>query len=120
MQTPEVNLWGAPEHALQYLARADSIPHRTEGEAAILEWLPPSPARVLDLGSGNGRLVDLICLARRDTQAVALDFSETMIAELRTKAASNPRLTAVKHDLDLPLPVSLGTFDVIASSFAIH
>jgi tRNA (cmo5U34)-methyltransferase len=120
MQTPAVNLWGSPEHALQYLARVDSIPHRTEGEAALLEWLPPSTARVLDLGSGNGRLVELIARARPSAQAIAVDFSDTMLAELRTKSASNPWLTVVGHDLARPLPASLGTFDVVASSFAIH
>ena len=31
-----VNLWESSEHAREYLARADSIPHRAEGEAALL------------------------------------------------------------------------------------
>ena len=46
------NLWRLPEHALAYLAQADAIPHRAEGEAALLEFLPSRVTRVLDLGSG--------------------------------------------------------------------
>jgi tRNA (cmo5U34)-methyltransferase len=120
MQHEEVNLWDSPVHALQYLARADSIPHRTEGEAELLEWLPATPARVLDLGSGNGRLTALVTLARPETEAVALDFSETMLGELRARFHGNTRVTIVNHDLDAPLPAALGQFDAIVSSFAIH
>gem|GEM_PF-5550960 len=31
-----VNLWSTTEHALGYLATADNLPHRTEGEAVLL------------------------------------------------------------------------------------
>jgi len=37
-----VNLWTSNEHARDYLARADSISHRHEGESALLEFIPPS------------------------------------------------------------------------------
>jgi SAM-dependent methyltransferase len=114
-----VNLWDSPDHALQYLARADSIPHRTEGEAELLEWLPPTSARILDLGSGDGRLTALVTLARPHAEAVAVDFSDTMLAKLRARFHDNARVTIVGHDLDRPLP-PLGRFDAIVSSFAIH
>jgi tRNA (cmo5U34)-methyltransferase len=120
MHDEGVNLWDSPGHALQYLAQADSIPHRTEGEAELLEWLPATPARVLDLGSGNGRLTALVTLARPDAEAVAVDFSETMLGELRTRFRDDARVTIVGHDLDSPLPPALGRFDAIVSSFAIH
>jgi hypothetical protein len=48
----DVNLWSCDEHALDYLGRADSILHRVEGEATMLEFLPPRSTRILDLGSG--------------------------------------------------------------------
>ena len=120
MHDEGVNLWDSPGHALQYLARADSIPHRTEGEAELLEWLPAGTARVLDLGSGNGRLTALVMLARPEAEAVAVDFSDTMLGELRSRFHGEPRVTVVGHDLDSPLPPALGRFDAIVSSFAIH
>ena len=120
MQT-DVNLWGSAAHALEYLARADSIPHRSEGERTLLEFLPASTSRVLDLGSGDGRLLSLVKLARPDAEAVAIDFSDVMLDRVRERFAADPRVSVVAHDLDRPLPTDrLGTFDVVVSSFAIH
>jgi tRNA (cmo5U34)-methyltransferase len=116
----DINLWDSAAHALEYLARADSIPHRSEGEAELLEWLPRPSARVLDLGSGDGRLLALVKLARPESTAVALDFSETMLDRLRARFAADPRVSVLAHDLDRPLPRWLGSFDAIVSSFAIH
>jgi tRNA (cmo5U34)-methyltransferase len=115
-----VNLWRSPVHALEYLARADAVPHRTEGEGVLLEFLPRPLMRVLDLGSGDGRLLALVKLARPEAQAVAIDFSVTMIDRLRARFAADPSVSVVVHDMDNPLPASLGAFDAIVSSFAIH
>ncbi len=117
-----VNLWDTPTHALEYLSRADRIPYRGEGERTLLECLPPSIGRVLDLGSGDGRLLGLVRLARPVMEAVAIDFSETMLDRLRERFAEDARVRVVAHDLSVPLPAaaSLGRFDAIVSSFAIH
>src|SRR6266581_3623512 len=72
------NLWQLPEHALAYLAQADTIPHRAEGEAVLLEFLPPRVSRVLDLGTGDGRLLTLVRFVKPHVHGVALDFSEAM------------------------------------------
>jgi SAM-dependent methyltransferase len=119
MTSPATNLWTSHDHALDYLRRADTIPHRTEGEAVLLDLLPPSLNRVLDLGSGDGRLLALVKLARPEAQAVALDFSPTMLDRLRDRFASDPTVEVVAHDLEAPLP-ALGEFDAVVSSFAIH
>lgn len=115
-----VNRWTSPEHAIEYLARADSIPHRADGEAELIEWLPRETARVLDLGSGDGRLLRVVKRARPNASTVALDFSETMLRRLRTRFAADASVRVLAHDLDQPLPASLGEFDAIVSSFAIH
>jgi len=116
---PEVNLWSSPEHALDYLRRADSVPHRVEGEATLLEFIPANPKRILDLGSGAGRLLALVKAARPSAEFVALDFSPTMLVELRKTFATDTGVKVVAHDFDEPLP-PMGRFDAVISSFAIH
>ena len=114
------NLWQLPEHALAYLAQADAIPHRAEGEAVLLEFLPPRVRRVLDLGSGDGRLLALVRMVHPHLHGVALDFSDAMIIRLEQRFATEQSITVVRHDLDAPLPALDGPFDAVVSSFAIH
>jgi len=122
--TEPVNLWTSNEHARDYLERADSISHRGEGEAALLEFIPATARRFLDLGTGDGRLLSLVRreLVRRgqpDTEAVAVDFSPTMLEAVRKRFAGEPSVHVVTHNMDEPLP-ALGKFDAVISSFAIH
>ena len=119
MASADVNLWTSAEHALDYLRRADTIPHRTEGEAALLDRLPQPLGRVLDLGSGDGRLLGLVKLARHNAEAIAVDFSPAMLERLRARFAGDLHVEVIAHDLEAPLP-PLGTFDAVVSSFAIH
>ena len=112
--------WQTPAHALAYLRRADSIPHRTAGEETLLAELPAHCTRVLDLGSGDGRLLALCLLARPGAAGVALDFSPPMLDKLRARFPNDPRVQVIAHDLSHPLPPTLGRFDAVVSSFAIH
>jgi len=114
-----MNEWQSAEHASAYLERADRVPHRAAGESALLDEIPPSVRRVLDLGSGDGRLLELVLRARPAAHGVAVDFSPLMLEELQTRFGSGARVDVVDHNLDEPLPF-LGRFDVVVSSFAIH
>ena len=114
-----VNLWTSAEHALDYLGRADSIPHRDEGESTLLEFIPATVKSILDIGTGDGRLLALVKLEHPKATAAAVDFSPAMLDAARLRFASDPSVIVVAHNLEDPLP-ELGTFDAVVSSFAIH
>ena len=119
-----VNLWTSSDHAANYLGRANSIPHRTEGESTLLEFVPSKARRLLDLGTGDGRLLALVksqlaAEAARPVEAVAVDFSPAMLDAVRKRFAGDSSVMIVAHNLDQPLP-ELGKFDAVVSSFAIH
>ncbi len=113
--------WQTVEHALAYLARADKLPHRTEGEKVLLDQIPLNTRRVLDLGTGNGRLLSLVKLNNPSIDGVALDFSDPMIEQAKKRFANDKHVAIVKHDFSIPLPAEqLGHFDAVVSSLAIH
>ena len=111
--------WSSPQNALAYLNVADTLPHRSEGESVMIDHLSKNMKRVLDLGTGDGRLIRLIKSNWPDIDAVALDVSPTMLRSAREHFASDSKVTIITHDLSQPLP-DLGYFDAIVSSFAIH
>jgi SAM-dependent methyltransferase len=112
--------WTADEEKVhRYLDRADEFPHRTEGESVLLEHVPRGARRILDLGTGDGRLLALLQIDRREMLGVGLDFSKLMLEAARKRFAEDEQVELVGHDLAEPLP-ALGRFDAVVSSFAIH
>ena len=114
-----MNEWNIPERARGYLERADRFPRRAEGESVLLEHIPRSAKRILDLGTGDGRLLALLREDRPDTTAIGIDLSEPMLAAARKRFDGDGAVQIVKHDLVEPLP-ELGRFDAVVSSMAIH
>jgi tRNA (cmo5U34)-methyltransferase len=112
--------WTADARRVQhYRERADEYPHRLEGEGVLLEHVPADAGRLLDLGTGDGRLLAMLLADRPETAGVGLDFSELMLAAARERFAAEERVELVEHDLAEPLP-ALGRFDAVVSSMAIH
>ncbi|MDP9074285.1 MAG: class I SAM-dependent methyltransferase [Actinomycetota bacterium] len=117
------NEWADPDHAGAYLGRgAEWPPHRFEGEAVALALLPAAVGRVLDLGTGDGRLLATVLAAHPGAVGVALDGSPTMLAAAgRRFAHLGADVEVVAHDMDRPLPADrLGCFDAVVSALAIH
>jgi tRNA (cmo5U34)-methyltransferase len=114
-----VNLWSESAWAQRYLRERDDIPHRMEGFAVLMELLPATPRRVLDLGTGDGYTLGLVRSAHPEAEGVGVDFSAEMLGLARERFAGDGDVEVVEHDLDRPLP-PLGRFDLVVSSFAIH
>jgi tRNA (cmo5U34)-methyltransferase len=114
-----VNLWTESAWAQRYLRERDDLPHRMEGFAVLMEFLPAAPRRVLDLGTGDGFTLGLVRNAYPDAEGVGVDFSAEMLALARDRFPGDSDVQIVEHDLDDPLP-DLGRFDLVVSSFAIH
>jgi SAM-dependent methyltransferase len=111
--------WSDPAHAKRYLALADAVPRRAEGESVLFAQVPRDARRILDLGTGDGRLLALLQADRPDVRGVGLDLSDLMLEAAERRFAGDERIELVKHDLAEPLP-ALGRFDVVVSSMAIH
>ena len=90
-----------------------------EGEATLWEFLPARARRVLDLGTGDGRLLARVRERCVFDEGVAVDFSEAMLDAVRTRFNGDAAIRIVEHNLADPLP-DLGRFDLVVSSFAIH
>jgi SAM-dependent methyltransferase len=86
----------------------------------LYELLAPTVERILDLGTGDGRLLARVRAQRPGARGVALDFSPTMLDAARQRFGGDPDIEVIEHDLDQPLPSSLGRFDLVISGFAIH
>jgi SAM-dependent methyltransferase len=113
-----VSEWQDERHVERYIGRADAL-SRDEAEAILLDELPADLRRVLDLGTGDGRLLQTVLDRFPGARGVALDFSDAMLGRLRRRFDSDSRVDVVTHDMARPLG-DLGIFDAVVSAFAIH
>ena len=112
--------WKDESKVTEYVQRVDRLAARRAGEIELVEVFPERVHRVLDLGCGDGRLIDLAREARPTlTEAIGLDNSAPMIALALQRFSTDPRVRINEHDLALPLP-DMGQFDLVVSGFAIH
>lgn len=115
------NSWVDVERTSEYLARADRLPHRGEGELVLVKDLAGAlPGRVLDLGCGDGRLTALVLEAYPESTAICVDMSPPMLEAATTRFVGDGRVTFTTHDLDDPLPFDRGSFDAVITSLAVH
>jgi tRNA (cmo5U34)-methyltransferase len=116
------NEWQMADHVLAYFDRAKRIAHlRAEGERLLLAQIPSRAKRVLDLGTGDGRILSLVKSCIPGIEGVALDFSDPMLELAQKRFAKDNLVKVVKHDLNVRLPASkLGRFDAVVSCLAIH
>ena len=120
MSDATVNLWSESDHVHGYLNRRSQFPWREIAYDHLMEHVPDSVGRVLDLGCGDGMVVGRVVDAFPSVEAVACDFSPAMLDRARDRFADRPTVTIVEHDLDQPLPTAWGEFDAVVSAFAIH
>ena len=119
--TKDINKWISNDHVQTYLAKAGKLPHQEEIKNILLEQIPSNVKRVLDLGTGDGKILALVKQKNPQTKGVAIDFSEPMLKLARQRFAKDNTVQIIKHDLSKPLPVKkLGGFDLIISARAIH
>jgi tRNA (cmo5U34)-methyltransferase len=111
--------WGSGDHVQHYLQRADEFPRRAEGESVLLDHVAADVGRVLDLGTGDGRLLALLGRERPGMRGVGLDVSDLMLEAARARFDGAKNTELVEHDMAKPLP-NLGRFDAVVSSMAIH
>lgn len=88
-------------------------------EAAVLLALPARIERLLDLGTGTGRLLELA--APRCGRALGIDASRDMLALARARLAERGIVHASVRQADLyRVPLADAGFDVVALQMVLH
>ncbi len=104
----------------EYTGRVGRLAARQAGEVELLDALPDAVTTIVDLGCGDGRLIELALDAHPEiTKAIGLDNSPPMLDLARQRFEGRALVTIVEHDLDDTL-VGLRDIDAMISGFAIH
>jgi SAM-dependent methyltransferase len=70
----------------------------------LLEFIPHITRRILDLGTGDGRLLALMRREHPNTEAVAIDFSPVMLDAAKKRFAGDSSVAVVTHNLIIRFP----------------
>jgi SAM-dependent methyltransferase len=113
---------GPPSRVERYLNRIGRLEARRAGEQMLVDILPPSPRRALDLGCGDGRLAAIVLRHGASlTEIIAVDRSLPMLERARERfAGTTAPVLLHRADLHRPLDDFGGCFDLVVSGFAIH
>jgi trans-aconitate methyltransferase len=91
--------WKDPGKVAEYGGRVDRLAARAAGETELVEALPVTVERVLDLGCGDGRLIALVMAARPSlADAVGLDSSPPMLELARQRFLGDARVVIEAND----------------------
>ena len=115
--------WTDPERAEDWASFRKDLPHAPDAEAMLVDHLISGDVRrILDLGTGDGHLIALLKARWPAASAVGLDLSPELVEAGRRRFGSTDagEIRLDVHDLMQGLPTSLGQFDVVVSSLAIH
>jgi len=113
-----VSSWKDQDKVAEYTGRVGRLAARQAGEMELLEALPNAVAKVVDLGCGDGRLIELVLDAHPEvTESIGLDNSPPMLDLARQRFAQHARVTITEHDLDDTL-TGLHDIDAAISGFA--
>lgn len=98
--------------------RALDLPAQTV-EAALLALIPENAGRLLDIGTGTGRLLEL--LAPRISQGLGVDASKQMLALARSRLARADLAHCAVRLADMyRLPLSDAGFDIALLHMVLH
>ena len=111
--------WRRAAHVARYRESIRDVPQWDESEGALREHIPARVGRFLDIGTGEGRLIELVRDSHPAATAVGVDLSPHMLSVARERFAGVAEVELVVHDLAEPLAVP-GPFDLVVSAFAIH
>jgi SAM-dependent methyltransferase len=88
-------------------------------EAALLAALPPRIGRLLDIGTGTGRLLELV--APRVESALGVDASREMLALARARLTEKHLSHCAVRQADMyRLPLPDAAFDVVTLQMVLH
>ena len=110
--------WKYQDKVAEYTGRVGRLAARHAGEVELLDALPDAVTTIVDLGCGDGRLIELVLDAHPEvTESIGLDNSPPMLDLARQRFAQHARVTITEHDLDDTL-TGLHDIDAAISGFA--
>jgi tRNA (cmo5U34)-methyltransferase len=114
--------WIAPPTGAYWLARRPHLPRWPEAEAFVLDHVVGERPveRVLDLGTGDGHMLAIVCSHRPDVAGIGIDISPTLLEAARRRFGPGSGIQLLNHDMARSLSPDWGSFDLVVSALAIH